>query len=160
MPYPRLLFILAIGIQTALLPAAEREMPPAAKKLQEEYHSAIDAATAPIRERYLNDLTKLSEAALKAGKLVEVLALRQEINTLRAQTMTGEWREQGGGIMQIYSDGSLRHTNGATGRWTIKDDDMILDWGNGAKHTFPIVDTKNNLRGKLHEETVTLSRVK
>jgi hypothetical protein len=41
-----------------------------------------------------------------------------------------------------------------------KDDEMVLTWRNGAHHTFPIVATKELLRGKPGDEAVTLNRVK
>jgi len=136
------------------------ELPMAAKKLQQAYHKSADHALLPIRERYLNDLTKLSDQAIKDKNLSEALALKAEINRVIAATMAGEWNDKPG-VMFINPDGTLAHSNGATGTWTIKGDEMVLDWSNGAKHFFPLVLTKDILKGTVgvnRPVSVTLTR--
>src|SRR5262249_29087058 len=93
------------------------------------------------------------------NKLSEAISLRGEINSMVAMSMTGTWRDTVG-TMYIYPNGTIRHSNGATGTWVIKGDDMLLNWSNGARHDFPIVKTTNLLRGRFNDSTpLTLERL-
>src|SRR5688572_8900694 len=145
---------------TLLLADPVTELPMEAKKLQRAYRKSADYALLPIRERYLKELTKLSDQAIKDKNLSEAVILKAEMNSVIAATMTGEWNDNPG-IMFINPNGTLTHSNGATGTWTIKDNEMVLDWNNGAKHFFPLILTKDILKGKVgadRPKSVTLTR--
>lgn len=136
------------------------ELSPDAKRLQRGYQKSVEQAVAPLRVRYISELAKLYDQAMKDKKLTEAVALKQEMNGIISLTMTGTWRDNPG-VMHIDPNGTLSHSNGATGTWKIEGDDMVLKWSNGAGHTFPIVETKEILRGKLDETTsVILTREK
>jgi hypothetical protein len=152
-------FLICI-LPTLLLADPVAELPMAAKKLQQAYRKSADHALLPIRERYLKELTKLSDQAIKDKNLSEAVVLKAEINSIIAATMTGEWNDKPG-VMFINPNGTLAHSNGATGTWTIKGDEMVLDWSNGAKHFFPLILTKDILKGKVGVDrpiSVTLTR--
>lgn len=139
---------------------SQTDLPAPAKKLQRDFQKACESALDPLRERYVQDLTKLYDKALKDKNLAEALVVKHEMNLIIAQSMFGEWREKSGGLLTIFPNGTLSHTNGATGTWVIKEDEMVLTWSNGAHHAFTVLATKELLRGKLGDEPVTLSRVK
>ena len=135
-------------------------LPSNAKKLQTSYQKAVEQAIAPLRGRYVADLNKLYDQAMKDKKLIEAVALKREMNSVISLTMTGNWRDNPG-LMHIRPDGTLSHSNGATGNWKIEGDQMVLKWSNGANHTFPIAETTDILRGKLAGSTsVILTREK
>ena len=96
---------------------------------------------------------------MKTNKLSDAIAIKREMTGILALSMTGTWRDTKG-IIHIFPNGTIRHSNGATGTWVIKGDNMLLAWSNGAKHDFPIVKTGNLLKGVFNDSReLTLPRV-
>lgn len=125
-------------------------LPPAAQKLRKDYLASIEIVEAPIRERYLADLTKLCDQAVKAGKLDEALALRTEMNNTMVQPMLGRWTDPlGRGFMDLRKDGTVAHTNGSTGHWELRGEVLCVAWNNGWKHEFPLAKPGPILRGHV-----------
>jgi hypothetical protein len=153
-----LIAILSTG--PSLADSSTSDLPAPAKKLQRDFQKACESALDPLRERYVQDLAKLYDKALKDKNVSEAVVVKHEMNLIIALSMAGEWKEKAGGLLTILPNGNLSHTNGATGTWVIKDDEMFLTWSNGAHHTFPIIATKELLRGRLGDEPVTLTRAK
>jgi hypothetical protein len=153
--------VTAVLLSVALFAAELPELPKEAVKLQKDYQKSSEAALAPIRERYIADMMKLYGIAMEKKDINQALAIKQEINEAIAQTMAGEWRESSGELLTIRGGGITSHSNGATGTWLIKGDEMKLKWSNGAQHTFPITVTRQTLRGTLNaEDSVVLTRTK
>lgn len=112
-------------------------------RLRETYESGVEK----LRNRYLAELKRRLGTAVIYKNADEVVAIKREINRVLASTMTGKWRDVENGVMYINPNGSLLHSNGATGTWAIVDDDMVLTWNNCARHIFPIVETRDSLAG-------------
>lgn len=136
-----LILIALSGIFAVSLRA--QEMPSDVVRAREKYQKNLAEAT----QRYLDELARIQSREMMLRDTKVVLQVTGEINKVLASTMAGKWNDVGGGMMYINANGSLNHSNGATGTWVIDGNNLVLTWSNGAKHNFPIVKTKDILKG-------------
>lgn len=107
------------------------QLPEAGKKLQQAYLQSIDAAGKPIKARYVADMKKLQEQAMKGGSIGDALALQQEIDGILAGHLFGEWNTVGGRV-NIRADHTAVWDGGSnTAVWEIRGNEMILKWKQG-----------------------------
>src|SRR4051812_7793942 len=112
-------------------------LPDAAMGLKRAYKQSIEAASKPIRERYLADLRKLQEQATRAGKLEDAIAIKKEVDSLSPQNFLGKWQEANApGTITTEADGTARHSGGGAATWEVRDRDVIITWSRW-KHVFP-----------------------
>ncbi|RYD85696.1 MAG: hypothetical protein EOP84_01590 [Verrucomicrobiaceae bacterium] len=130
--------------------SAQALLPPAVLKLKQTYEQSMEKAAAPIRERYVDNLTKLQDQLTKSSKPEAALAVKAEIRLVLVQPMLGRWNDAAGdGILELRKGGVTTHSNGTTGSWEIRDNLLCIDWANGWKHEFPIVKVGPLLSGTL-----------
>jgi len=136
-----LLLIALSGIFGVSLRA--QEMPSDVVRAREKYQKNVAEAT----QRYLDELARIQSREVMLRDTKVALQVTGEINKVLVSTMAGKWNDDRGGLLYINTNGSLYHSNGATGTWVIDGDNLVLTWSNGAKHSFPVVKTKDVLRG-------------
>ncbi len=130
--------------------AEESPLPAAALKLRKSYLATIETIEAPLRDRYVTDLTELYDQAVKAGKVNEALALKTELNSTMVQPMLGKWNDTvGKGVMDLHRDGAVSNTNGEKGRWRLEGEVLCIQWNNGWRIKCPLTKPGKKLRGQL-----------
>lgn len=130
--------------------SAEAPLPPAVLKLKQGYEQSMEKAAAPIRDRYVENLTKLQDQLTKSGQPEAALAVKAQINLTLLQPMLGRWNDAAGdGILDLRKDGVAAHSNGTLGTWELRDNLLCVDWRNGWKHEFPLAKAGPLLSGKI-----------
>lgn len=130
--------------------AGQAPLPPALLKMQHSFEQSMETAAAPIRERYLANLTKLQDQLTKSGQPEAALAVKARINLTMLQPMLGRWNDAAGdGILDLRKDGAAVHSNGTLGTWELRDNLLCVEWKNGWKHEFPLAKTGPLLSGQL-----------
>jgi len=142
------------------------QLPEVGKKLQQAYRQSIEVASKPIKDRYVADMKKLQEQAMKGGSIGDALALQQEIDSILAGHMFGEWNTVGGRV-NIRADHTAVWDNGSnTAIWEIRGNEMILKWKQGGiVFIYSISKTGDAVQGKRIDsngssEQFTATRIK
>ena len=138
-------------------------LPDAAIKLQSAYNQSIEAASKPIRERYLAEIKKLQEQSTKAGKLDDALALRREINRISIQHFTGKWNHVYGTIV-ISADGTAVCQNN-TATLEIEGSDLVFRWKTDGIYRISLSEAGDTIQGKHINSAgksvpITLTRIR
>jgi len=143
------------------------KLPEAGRRLQEAYRKSIEAAIKPTRDRYVADLKKLQQQAMKAGSIGDALAFQYEIEDVLVGHMFGDWSSVEGRV-NIRADHTAVWENGSnTATWEIRGNEMILKWkqGGGIVFVYSISKSGDVLRGKRIDpnggsEQITATRIR
>jgi hypothetical protein len=161
----RLVGLIGVALCAACFPTVAGgedvlQLPENAFKRKLAYRQAVEIALRPLRIRYLADLERLRDQAVKENRLDEARAVSREIEFFQAavdgfagERYVGRWhgfRQDGSALFNVTlveSDGTAKHgTN--TGRWVVNAGDFTIHWADGNKTHWQIDQVGDAIRAK------------
>jgi hypothetical protein len=88
------------------------DMPPAVAAAKKKYDASVEAATKPLRDRYLQELRQMKSRALALKNLDEAIAIDAEIKRISAEEdnfadrVAGGWIWSQGKTLNLQADGT------------------------------------------------------
>lgn len=136
--------LLTMLIPLLALAAASAAEPLALAEARAAYQAAVERATAPLRDKYLAELEKLQKSLTTQGKLEEAMTVK---HARLVEVLAGNWTIMGTDKKEwpflLYPDGTARMPHVA-GRWSIKENTVIIQWADGWEHHFTAEENSKN----------------